>query len=808
MQNAPMPSTPEAKLNSGGRFPSEFVDPMEKKSEAYCLKFAEAFYGECNHEPTHAGLLRNNRNYTRYRQYGRGEQPPEQYKELAGLKKEKGALNTSFRNLNFDVLKVVPKIRGVLINKIVGNNYNLLVKPIDPFGMNARRTEKFKIQEFIMNQDQIQQFEHLTKLGLEKPSAPGEQLPTNMKEVDPYLDMNPKDAAAMEVKDYLTWNFMYNDWNQIGEECAGDFVDVGVAGTRPFVDANSMVRLRRIIPERCVTNKCIYPDFRDMIRFGEFYEITVSDYRKMTKGKKGTDHYRMVADKWTKNGMGKYADVNQNYYNDTSYSYAYDSERMTVIDMLWYSTDTEVYVQMKNEAGNTRIKTKAFDYSPFKGDMTVNEGKGVSDEEFTNLTGKKIFRKEVKNVYKCTWIVGSNIVFNNGLMENMPRTVTNPDDTKIPVTLLTLDFMSPIGNIEPLADEVQMNWLQFQSHIAASKPPGVAIERKALARLGKGGQGGMQWDPKEDLMMFAESGNIVFDGYDAHGNALNHIPIMPMTNGLSPAAGEHWTIMLGLIDLIRSTLGLNPLTEGQAPPERLGKYVAQLSFTATDNALAHMINAYRKLFERTAQMTYYMLQSAVTMADQEQITEALGLESYRYFQLNKDLGLRDMGISIEEGADVYLREKISIHLQKAVDNKEMAAEDAIEIEREENLYRSVVLMRKRKREKEDREHARQMELVEQQSKTQGEATVQVEQAKKDMRAEEIDKEKELLVIKHNLDLELNAQKFMQERYLRRAEQAQDVDENETAFIQEMMKISLKGKFDIQKANSKPQTSTK
>jgi hypothetical protein len=792
----------EDRKDTGGTpFPSDFIDPgVKRTSSNYFLKYAQAFHSETNFAPTDSGLLRNNRNYTRYRQYGRGEQSPDQYKELAGLKKEKGKLDTSFRNLNFDILKVVPKMRSVLINRIVNNNYNLTVKPIDATGFNERLTRKSKITEFIINQEYIKAFEELTKIGLEKPIEPGEEMPQNLNEIDPYLDQNPKDSLSMEVKDYLTWVFAYNDWAQLGEEMAGDLVDLGVAGTRPWVDGNGLVRIRRIIPERCIVNKCIYPDFRDMIRFGEYYEITISDYRKMTGGKLGEDHYRKIANEFT-GGRGKYKDFNTNFYNETSYSYAYDHERLTVVDMMWYSTDTEVHVEITNSSGNRRVKKKDYNYVPFKGDTSVNGGKGLSDEEYKAQTGKSVYREEIKNVYKTSWIVGSETVYNYGLMENMPRTITNWNDTKLPVTLLTLDFMSPIGNIEPLADEVQMNFLQFQSHINSSKPPGVAIERKALARLRKGGKGGLGWDPKEDLMMFAESGNIVFDGYDQHGNPLPYMPIMPLQNGLSPAAGEHWGIMLGLIDLMRNTLGLNPLTEGQAPPERLGKYVAQLSFTASDNALAHMIAAYRKLFERTGQMAYYMMQSAIT-ATNDSTSEALGLESYRYLQLNKDIGLRDMGILIEEGPDVHLREKISGLLLKSVDAGEISGEDAIEIEREENLYRSVTIMRKRKRERQELAQREKKEIIETQNKSQADSTVYIEQEKAKIRQAEIDKEKELLIIKHNLQKETQAQEFLQNLILKKIDNQQSADEHETDFIKSLILQYTQNKSDQALASNK------
>lgn len=786
----------------GSSFPSHFVDPQVKRGMKWCKQYTEAFHNEAAFLPTENSLSRNNQNYTRLRKYARGEQSENQYKELLGLKKDKGALNTSFRNLNFEILKIAPKLRNVIVNKVLNNPYRIQVKPIDQTGLNERRSLKNKMAEFIISQEQIQRFEMLTKMGLEKPVGPGETPPTSIRDIEPWLDMNPKNSMSMEVKDYIAFNMAFNDWKEIAREIVGDLVDTSIAGTIQFVDVHGNVRFERIIPERAIANRCIFPDFRDLIRFGQYSEITVSELKRQTKGAWGEEKYREIANKVAGEGQ-KYSGPAQKYWNEQNYTYSYDREKVTILKALWYSTDSSVSLQYHNSSGNTRMKKLEYNYVPYKGDKNVNNGLGVSDEEYTKMSGgkKAIYRNQTKNVYKCTWVVGTDHVYDHGLLENMPRSINNIGETQMPVSLYTTDFISTMGLIEQPLDQAQLNWLQFQSHTASSKPPGIAIEKKALARLGSGGKGGKRWDPKEDLIMYAEIGSIVYDGYDQHGNPLPYLPIKELTNGLSPAAQEHFAIIIQMIDMMRNIIGLNSLTEGQTPPERMGKQVAQMAWGASDNALSHLNDAFRNIYERTCKNVVGLLQS--TLSNEEGVSEALGSESFKFFSLHNDLSLREMGITIEEGPDDIIRDKISAIVQKAIDNKEIDPEDGIYIELEDNLYRAVQMLKKSRLERERRLAGYEKEKITVAADKQKENSLALQQAQEQSETKVINKEREKMILESQLRQEEEDKKFLQNLVLKKLEREQDLDDADNAFVQEIMKIVTKGEMDIEKSQSHP-----
>ena len=769
-------------------FPSHFVPQSEKIKPEWCLAYMKAFDQESAYAPTDYGILRNNKNYSYFKQLARGENPTAPFKELMGLKKAKGKLDTSFRNIDFKMLKIGPKIKNVLTNKIINVDYNINVKPVDPGALSARRSYKSKLLEMMVSEQEMKRFEMLTKLGLERPIAPGEQPPVNSAEIEPFMDMNPRNTMAMEVKDYLTWNFYKNNWSQLQIEIISDLIDFGIGGTMPYVDRNGFVAIKKIDPERSVCNKCKYPDFRDLIRFGHYSEITISELRALTKGSLGPEEvYKDIANKACGEGARYNGNVTQ-YWNASSYSYAYDVERCTIFEAIWFSTDTETKKVIKNAAGNTRVIKEEFNYVPFLGDKKINDGKGMSDAEYNKANpDKKIYREETKNVYKGTWIVGTNHIYNYGLFDNMPRSVSNLWETELPVCMISTDFISTMSILEQGLNQAQLNYLQYQSHMSASKPPGIAIEKKALARVAVGGKGGKKFDPKEDLMLYAESGNIIYDGYDAHGNPLNHKPFEELKNGLSPGAVEHFQLILQWIDFMRTQVGLNAMTEGQAPPERMGKAVAQLSFGASDNALSHLKDAFRKIYEKTSRTVFSMFQAS--MQGGWDLSETLGSESMQFFRMNNDIALKDIGIMIQEGPDEYLREKISLIAQRAIDAGEIDGSDGIYIEMESNIYRALLLLAKKKRERDNRKAAEQERMIRAQGEENTKTAVETQKAKAEADQQKIQAEQANIILKGQIEDQAADKKFLHDVIIKKIDNEKELEQTEQTFVLEMLKLN-------------------
>jgi hypothetical protein len=790
-------------------FPSQFVDPEIKKTPAYCKKYAEAFDGDCKANPADTGFIMGAKDPIRWRKLARGEQDPNAYKEQMTLKSEDGRPNTSFRNLSWQIVKIAPKLRNVLISKVVNHDYRMNVRTIDPMSMSRKRLEKSKIQEFITNQDAIAEFEKYSKMKLERPLPEDDMSDINPQSIDTYLNMNPKDMTAMEVKDLLTYNLVMNNWAQKSDAATGDMVDIAKGAIHVFVDDANAIKLERWIPERVVTNRCLENDYSDMIRVGYYNDITVSEIKRKTKGSLGEEAYKDMANKAS--GENKYTDSCSRYFSESSYAYAYDHEKVKIFQCYWFSTDTFTYMEHQNGSGNRRMKKEAFNYTPFKGDMSVNEGKGMSDDQFHEYSGgtKTIFRNEIRNVYRCTWVMGTDYVYDYGLMTNMQRAANAIADTKLPVAMYTTDGMSSIGNIETLLDQFQLNWLQFQAHTASSKPPGIAIEKNALVRAAMGpGQSGKKVDWKKLLQMYAESGNIVYDGLDPNGNPYPQHPFVELKNGLSEGAVKHLDIMITMLDFIRTVLGINALTEGEAPAPRIGKAVAEMSFGATQDALAYLNKGYKSLYEQTCKLILGLIPDTVEKGQLPGMQEALGMETMRFLDLNKDLGLLEMGIYIEEGPDDLIRQRISDAIAESIKKDQLDAEDAVYIELEENPYRAIQYLRIKKKKKAREKQAMDQQNIQLQAQENGKIEQMKIQAQQDAEEKSWDREQKKQVLLHTLTNQNEQEAFMRQVIIMKLENKLALSAEQEEFINKralaLAEIREQGKIDkdIARINAK------
>jgi hypothetical protein len=797
-------------------FPSQFVDPEIKKTAKYCKSYAVAFDGDCKSSPTETGLIRASNSYTRLRKLGRGENDPNAYKEQMTMRSEDGSPNVSFRNLSWQIVKIAPKLRNVLKAKVVNHDWRMNVRTIDSMAMSRRRYEKAKILEYMTNQEAITAFEEYSaKIKLDRPVPEEDLQDINPHSIDTYLDMNPRDMTAMEVKDLLTYTMMNADWGQKADEGVGDLIDIGVMCMHPYVDEANTIQLERWFPEKTVTNKCVTNDFRDMIRIGYYDDITVSEIKRQTKGSLGEEAYKEIA---CKNTSGKsYSDAAANYWQEGTYSYAYDHEKVRIFKCFWYSDDNFTYTEYKNEAGNNRMKRENFNYVPFKGDGSVNEGKGMSDEEFHQFSGgtKTIYRDVVRNVYRCTWIIGTDHVYNYGLANNMFRQAKSYKNTMLPVAIYTTDKMSTVGNIEALLDQFQLNWLQFQAHVAASKPPGVAIEKNALARAAMGpGQSGQKVDWKKLLQMYAESGNIVYDGYDTNGNPLPQYPFSELKNGLSEGAVKHLEIMIMMLDFIRNILGINALVEGEAPPERLGKAVAELSFGATTNALSYLNDGYKSVYEQTCKLVLGMLPDAVQAGQLPSFQEAMGMETMRFLDLNKDLGLLDLGIYIEEGPDDVVRQRISQAIELAIKNQDLDPEDAVYVELEENPYRAIQYLKMKRRQKQRMKQRAEQSNIQLQGEEVRKTEEQKQKMLEDAEIRSWERERQKLVLQQTFDTQDKEEAFTQQVILMKLENKIALSTEQEEFVNKkaltLAAIREQGKIDekIARINAKNRSLTK
>lgn len=799
------------KLDTFG-FPSSLISPADKQTREYYLLFEKAFHREHN-SGTGFGRIKSLGDDEKNRLYAKGMQPQDQYKPMLGIIRNKGKKDISWRNLDWNILPILPTLVSVVKNKVLSQKKDVIIKAIDRQSQTEERTRKNEILTYLTNLHLAQQAEQDFGVPVESPLDPGAPLPANMQELELHLQMFPKDRYVMELYDNVERVKTVNNWTQIWEDVVDDLVSVGQGGTKCYIDINGSVRVRRVKKEALITNNIVNADFSDLTRIGEYIQMSISELRASVP--RGTfteaEYAKMASTATGKNYTTKGVDQ----YFRTNYCYPYDHEKLTVLDAEWIAADDYAYVVERSNIGNLMISKQKDPYWLDKVEWNDN-GKqmmGVTDQQYIDYhknlgSEKEIIRDSVNNLYGAKWIVGTDYVFDYGLKSNIQRSLNRLGDCKFNYNLYTF-FDSYMRRAEPLADQIQLNWLQHQHHVSQSKPSGLKINKRALTSISVGGKGGMELDELEVLRMYTETGNYVYKGEDAAGRPYQFDPIQELKGGMNEAAIQHFELMKAHIDLLRTIFGLNEATDSSTPNPKLGKAIAEMLEQNTNTALGSVYHAYSKLFEDTIKSICTLVADAELIKNSAK-DESLGTSSGEFFRANSDVTHRELGIKIEDGPTTEVRNTLRKYIELSLGNKEIYPEDSYLVENEDNIMRAYhMLAQARKKKKED-----DMRIAQQQYDMEQEKNIQSamagEQAKVQlqMQANQSDIEKAYAI--HDLDMEKLVVEQMGNLRLKQLElgyQENETDKELMASLNETL-IKVRAQIQIAQENRKAAKASK
>lgn len=712
-------------------FPSHQISPSEK-GKVWHLEFVKAFHREYS-----SGAGRNLRyaldDYEKYRSYAQGKQDIDQYKSMLTAQRNKGRKDISWRNLDWNILPILPTLVAVVKNKVLGQKKDVLIKAIDNISQTEEMNRKYEILTFLDNQRLMKQAQDAFGVQMQSPLEEGAPMPRNMQEVQLHIDMYPKDRYVMELYDHIDRTKNINNWSQIWDDVVSDLFEVGIAGTKCWIDINGCIRVRRILPEATVTNNCINPDFSDLTRIGEYVPMSISELRAaVPRGTFTEEDYAKMAS--TASGK-KYSTMGNDAYFRTNYRYPYDHEKVMVFDAEWFSADDYAYVLEKSNTGNLNFTKQKNPYWLDNVKTTDQNGRpkvGVSDEEYEAYhreqgSEREVIRDSVNNLYGCKWIVGTHYIFDFGPKQNMQRQIKSLGDCKSNYNLYTF-FDSFIRRAEPIADQIQLNWLQHQHHVSQSKPSGLKINKRALTSLSVGGKGGIELDELEMLRMYTETGNFVYKAEDAAGRPYPYDPISELQGGMNEAALQHFELIRHHIDLLRTIFGLNEATDSSTPNPKLGKAIAEMLEQNTNTALGTVYHAYSKLFEDTIKSIATLVPDAEMIKNSAR-DASLGESSGDFIRTYADMTWKELAITIKDGPTTEVRNVLRDYVKNAQANKEIYPEDAYLIEDQDNIMRAYYMLAQARKKKSEDDMQRQQQQYQMEQEKNINSAMAAEEAK-------------------------------------------------------------------------------
>lgn len=608
-------------------YPPHDINPA-LKDKYWAVKYAKAAWADWNYSIPRTCFYNSAQKYEELRLYAQGKQPINKYKKLLGVDEQ---TNNTWLVVDWSVRPIIPKLRDIVIAKMLQREYNIVCTPIDPQAKGeldqfyADTKAKIALRKVLEQQN--------PEMAQHPMLQPQQGEPLDFEELEMRIEFGEQFNRSKDAEQAIQLAFYWNNYKQFRKRIHESWFDCGVAGYRECLDKSNKPFFRDINPEAVITNYCRWPDFRDLIHAGEVIDVSLIDLAAM-KDDDGNAVFTGEQIEELKNyAAGNWANPlmvgrSNNYYR------GYDKMTVKVLDIQFYSYNELNYERNVNRRGN----------------VMFNE----ADYDKRNNKKDKYLRKKIKVVYEVKWIIGTDYCYDFRLKQNMKRSV---DPKKMAETTLDFKFYAPsfyemrtlsmMERLMPLADEYQMIIYRIQNFINRLVPNGWTIDLDALENVALE-KGGKAMKPLDLIQMFFETGVLPVRLKDVMGDNVNYKPIIPTDNN----AYQQLTVMFDYMQLVltqmQSIIGLNELTDASTPNPKTLNGVASIAVDSTNNSLYSLMFAEKFLVEQLANDMMLRMQQAVKKGPVEGFAKALNSNTLHFMQVSDELAMRDYGIMLEE----------------------------------------------------------------------------------------------------------------------------------------------------------------
>lgn len=720
-------------------FPSHLV-PASEKGYDWIMQFCKAAWYSWENDTPRNIFFHNRFNYEVYKQYSLGNQSINKYKPLLGVDEQ---ATETWLNVDWSVIPIVPKFRRIALGKLNKVDYNIVATPIDSLANEetndyfAQAKAKLLIREEVAKMDPS--LLDTPALRLDPKEA------KDMEELEIQMGYTFKHQMAIEAEQGIKLVLEQNGVEKMREMIRSDLFDFGVAGYKEYIDSNGAIKVRTVNPRLLISSYCRKNDFSDADFVGEVLEMSISDLKQLAGKSFTEDQYELIA----KNYIGLLGNPTDFALSSSVYNRGYDKFKVRVLDLEFYSVNDMVYESRIDRRGN-KIYAKA-------------------KPEDRNKKKEKFERVAYKVVYKCKWVMGTDMMFDYGLATNMKRAKSSLMDTTLSYHLYAPEFwdMKAYGFMEqliPIADAIQISWYRMQNVINQARPKGIMIEMGALEDIPLG-SGGKKLTPMKVLDLYNKTGTLVYRKADAQGRMTNYKPIEELENGLGRDIMSYWQIIQNNIQMIRDITGMNEFTDGSTPDPRALTTIAKLASEGTNNSLSSIVQGEKKLLESVSNAIILRLQDVVAVSEVKGYIRSLGSNTVNFIKTSPNLALYEFGIFLEDKPTDEQRLQLMQQVQAGQANGLLDIEDAVIIQNTDNLKVAQQLLAYKIKKRREQEEEKAIRMQQMNAETQQQSAIVAEQAKQQTLQVEGQVKAQIEQVKGQMQMELMKIKYEYEMQL-------------------------------------------
>lgn len=608
-------------------YPSPTTDP-KKKSYDYIKQYAYAAWQDGKSYTPATMFYYGRTRMSEIREYALGKQSIQKYKKI--LLGDEVTDKTSF-NVDWNPVSFLTKFREIAISKILQRDFDIEAFCVDPLAKSDEDAYYNQMKVKIMMREAAQQAGSPLADSPVLKASPNE--PQDMEQLQMQMKFGYKHQKALESELGISLIQQQNNIDEIRKRVCENLFDYGIGGYKEWIDNNGMVKIREIVPENLITSFCTKNDFSDMVHWGEVIFVSVADLAPYFE----PDQLDYIC----KNIAGKYGNPNS-YPLVNVVGRTWDRFKVAVWDMEFIDWDTTVYKKEIDGRGNLRMMPGAYE----------NLGKPETLEFFKGQPQPKYMDTTRKVVRKTKWLIGTDMMYDWGLSQNMKRKQSSWWDTSLSCHLYAWNFYNMMftgitERLMTIEDNLCLTWYKLQNLKNKLIPYLIKLDINALEGVNFG-KGGKKMTPADLVDFMLQEFVVLYRSSDLLSKNPNYDPARIEATGQLAAFKMLYEEFASLLQMMRDISGLNEVTDGSTPNAKNLVPTTQAAIQSTNNALYLIMNADKQLMNRLSDAIVQRIQIAVKLGKVEGYAKALGSDTVKFYQINPDISNYELGIFVRD----------------------------------------------------------------------------------------------------------------------------------------------------------------
>ena len=676
--------------NTNSSFPSQIVSDEEKASLDYGIQVARAIENEWFQEGRSGNrYVQSYSNFHQLRQYARGEQSVQKYKDELSINGD-----LSYLNLDWKPVAVISKFVDIVVNGMSNKSYDISTFAQDPFSVKQRTDYAAAVERDMNAREALVNIQE--NIGMDF-SITGdlEALPESREELDVHMQMTYKQNVEIAEEEVISNVLAANKYDQIKKRIAYDLAVVGIGSSKTRFDKSEGIKVEYVDPAYMVYSYTEDPNFEDIYYVGEIKAITIPELKKQFPNIPDDELQRI-----------------QNMPGNSQYVTGWGNYDENTVQVMYFEYKTymdQVFKIKKTEQGLEKTLEKPDTFNP------------PENDNFERVS------RTIEVLYTGAKVLGNNYMLDWKMAENMTRPAA--DTTKVEMNYCISAPRMYKGRIESIvsritgfADMIQLTHLKLQQVMSRIVPDGVFLDMDGLAEVDLGN--GTNYNPAEALNMYFQTGSIVGRSLTQDGE-LNRgkVPIQELSSSSGQAKIQS---LIGTyqyyLQMIRDVTGLNEARDGSAPDKDallgLQKMAANASNTATKHLLESLLYLTIRTCENISLKVADVIQNPLT---ENALTNSISTFNVKTLEELMNLQIHDFGIYIQLEPEEEEKALLEQNIQMALQTGAIQLSDAIDIREIKNTKLANQFIKLRQTQKIKLEQEQQQQNIQAQAQANAES---------------------------------------------------------------------------------------